>query len=212
MIPSIEYSTGDYAIVPGIAIGSRGAVRSVVLLHAVPLERIQRVVLDTSSRTSVALVKILLRARLGRDPEYVAAAPDPDAMLTKADAALLIGDPALYYDGPAQRLDLGQAWLEATRLPFVFAFWAGRPGVLAAGDVARLQRALAEGLARLGEIASAYNGCGAGRAPENEAYLRRNISYGLGAEEQAGLQEFYRRAQALGLIPRRPELRFHGDP
>lgn len=211
MIPSIEYASGDYAIVPGIAIGSRGTVRSVVLLHAGPLERVSRVALDTSSRTSVALVKILLPERLGRTPEYLAAAPDPTAMLEAADAALLIGDPALAYDGPAHRLDLGEAWLQATGLPFVFAFWAGRPGAVEPGDVARLQRALAEGLTRFHEIASAYNGCGAGHAAENEAYLRRNMSYGLGEGELLGLREFYRRAHAAGLIPRRPELRFHGD-
>jgi chorismate dehydratase len=202
---------GDYAIVPGIAIGSRGAVQSVVLLHSVPVEAIARVALDTSSRTSVALVRILLRERLGHDPEYFSAAPDPEAMLRAADAALLIGDPALYYAGPARRLDLGQAWLDATGLPFVFAFWAGRRGVLSAGDVARLQRALSEGRQRIAEIASAYNGCGAGHALENEAYLRHNMSYALGQEEQAGLREFFRRAHALGLVPEEPELRFHGD-
>jgi len=211
MIPSIEYAAGDYAIVPGIAIGSRGAVQSVVLLHAGPLDRIGRVALDTSSRTSVALVRILLRERLGRDPEYVAAAPDPAAMLRTADAALLIGDPALYYDGPARRLDLGAAWLEATGLPFVFAFWAGRPGSVTPAQVARLQQALAAGCAHLGEIASSYNGAGRGHAAQNESYLRRNMSYGLGGEEQASLREFYRRAHRLGLIPREPELRFHGD-
>lgn len=211
MIPSIEYVAGDYAIVPGIAIGSRGAVRSVVLLHERPLLELRRVALDTSSRTSVALLRILLRLRLGRDPEYVAMDPDPAAMLASADAALVIGDPALSFAGAAECLDLGQAWLEATGLPFVFAFWAGRPGVLKAGDVTRLQRALAEGQARIGEIASAYNGCGAGHAADNEAYLRRNISFGLGPDEQAGLREFFRRAHALGLIPSRPELRFHGD-
>jgi predicted solute-binding protein len=83
--------------------------------------------------------------------------------------------------------------------------------VLSAGDVARLQRALSEGRQRIAEIASAYNGCGAGHALENEAYLRHNMSYALGQEEQAGLREFFRRAHALGLVPEEPELRFHGD-
>ncbi|HET7294794.1 MAG TPA: MqnA/MqnD/SBP family protein, partial [Vicinamibacteria bacterium] len=76
----------------------------------------------------------------------------------------------------------------------------------------RLQRALRSGREHLAEIASSYNGCGAGHAADNEAYLRRCIVYDFGEAEQAGLREFYRRAHALGLIPRRPELRFHGDP
>ncbi len=211
MIPSIEYAAGDYAIVPGVAIGSRGPVRSVVLLHERPLAELRRVALDTSSRTSVALLKILLRERLGRDPEYVSMGPDPAAMLAAADAALVIGDPALYFDGAARRWDLGQAWFEATGLPFVFAFWAGRKDALGPGDVARLQDALRTGLQRIAEIASSYNGHGAGHAPDNEAYLRHSIVYRFGDEEQAGLREFFRRAHEIGLIPRQPEIRFHGD-
>jgi predicted solute-binding protein len=133
-------------------------------------------------------------------------------MLELADAALVIGDPALYFEGDVARLDLGAEWTSRTGLPFVFAFWAGRPGVLAAGDVARLQTSLASGLAALPAIASSYNGHGAGQGPRNEAYLRSNIVYTLGEAEAAGLREFYRRAHALGLIPRVPELRFHGHP
>lgn len=211
LIPSIEYASGDYAIVPGVAIGSRGPVRSVNLYHRVPLLRVRRVALDISSRTSVALTRVLLRERLGRDPEYVPSPPSMPAMLADADAALVIGDHALYFDGPVDRLDLGQEWLARTGLPFVFAFWAGPPGVVTPAGVARLQAALAEGLAALPTIASSYNGLGAGRAAVNEAYLRSNIVFTLGEAETAGLREFYRRAHALGLIPRVPELRFHGD-
>ncbi len=212
MIPSIEYATAEYRIVPGVAIASRGPVRSVILLHEGPLESLRRVAVDASSRTSVALLRLLLRERLGRDPEYVEMPPDAARMLAQADAALLIGDPALYLEGPMRRLDLGRAWLEATGLPFVFAFWAGRSDALTGADVSRLQAALAEGLRNLRQIASSYNGHGAGRAAENELYLRENVVYRFGDQEQAGLREFFRRAHAQGLIPQRPELRFHGDP
>ncbi len=210
LIPSIEYAAGDYAIVPGIAIGSRGPVRSVNLYHRVPLEAVRRVALDISSRTSVALTRVLLRERLGRDPEYVPSAPSVPAMLAGADAALVIGDHALYFEGPVDRLDLGQEWTTRTGLPFVFAFWAGPRGVVTPAGVARLQSALAEGLDALPAIASSYNGLGAGRGAVNEAYLRGNIVYTFGEPEAAGLREFYRRAHALGLIARVPELRFHG--
>jgi chorismate dehydratase len=213
MLPSIEYAFGDYAIVPGIAIGSRGPVRSVTLFHTCALSAVRRVGLDTSSRTSVALVKILLRERLGCDPEYVGMGPGVRPMLAAADAALVIGDPALYFEGAdVERLDLGDEWTRVTGQPFVFAFWAGRRGAVNAADVARLQAALAAGLRQIAAIASSYNGYGAGHARDNEAYLRANIVYRLGDEELGGLGEFYRRAHALGLIPRVPELRFHGDP
>jgi chorismate dehydratase len=209
MIPSVEYARGDYAIVPGIAIASRGAVGSVELLHSKPIGELRRVALDASSRTSIALLRILLREQLGRDPEYVEMPPDPEAMLEAADAALLIGDNALYYAGSCPRLDLGEAWQALTGLSFVFAFWAGRPGCVGPDDLRRLQGALRAGRARLGEIAASYNGNGAGHAAQNEMYLRESIVFDLGDAEQAGLREFYRRAYGLGLIPRCPELRFH---
>jgi chorismate dehydratase len=210
MIPSVEYAAGDYAIVPGIAIASRGPVRSVNLFHRRRLEGVRRVALDASSRTSVALAKILLRERLGHDPEYVTMGPPVEDMLAAADAALVIGDPALYFRGEAERLDLGEEWQARTGLPFVFAFWAGRPGAVDEADVARLQQALRAGQGAFSQIAAQYNGLGAGRGPESEAYLRRNIVYDLGEEELSGLREFYRRSRALGLIERVPELRFHG--
>jgi chorismate dehydratase len=212
MIPSIEYAFGEYAIVPGIAIASRGAVRSVSLYHRAPLERVSRIALDTSSRTSVALLKVLLQQRLGRQPECVEMAPDVPAMLEACEAALVIGDRALDFEGDLPRLDLGEEWRRQTGLPFVYAFWAGPAASLGAARVARLQEALRAGLSRLGEIAASYNGHDAGRRARNEAYLRSNIVFALGTEELAGLREFYRRAFALGLIPKAPELSFHGDP
>ena len=167
---------------------------------------------DTSSRTSAALLRVLLHERLGRDPEYVPMGPSLQSMLEAADAALLIGDPALYSDDGFQRLDLGEEWTRRTGLPFVFAFWAGREGVLDAAGVARLQEARRAGEGALGTIASSYNGLGSARAVLNELYLRSNIVYDLGEAELMGLREFFRRAHARGIVPRVPELRFHGHP
>jgi chorismate dehydratase len=211
MIPSIEYAFGRYDIVPGIAIGSRGAVRSVSLYLSRPLEDVGRVALDTSSRTSVALVKVLLRERLGRDPEYVPMAPALADMLAVADAALLIGDPALEQESTLTRLDVGEEWARLTGLPFVYAFWAGPGGVVTRPGVARLRAALAEGLAALPEIAAGYANGAPGRAAAYESYLRTNVVYRLGDEEIAGLREFYRRAHELDLVPAHPELSFHAD-
>ena len=209
MIPSVEYAFGDYAIVPGLAIGSRGAVRSVNLFHPGPLASVRRVALDTSSRTSVALAKVLLRERLGRDPVYVPMGPSLPAMLEAADAALMIGDPALYANPAVPRLDLGEEWGRVTGLPFVYAFWAGPAGAVTPAEARRLQEALRQGLASIPEIAEGYVSHGPGHAAENESYLRSNVAYGLGEPETAGLGEFFRRAHAIGLVPRVPELRFH---
>lgn len=209
MIPSIEYAFGDYAIVPGVAIGSRGPVCSVRLFHPGPLEGVRRVALDTSSRTSVALVKVLLHERLRREPEYLPMPPSLPDMLQAADAALLIGDPALYCEREVPWLDVGEEWARVTGLPFVYAFWAGPRGAVAPEHVRRLQEALRQGLAHVEAIARSYNGLSRGHEAQNESYLRTNVVYGLGAAETAGLREFFRRARALGLIPRVPELRFH---
>jgi chorismate dehydratase len=211
LVPSIEYAFGRYAIVPGVAIASRGPVRSVRLFHRGPIEGVKRVALDTSSRASASLVRVLLHARLGRDPEYVPMAPGLEAMLRAADAALLIGDPALDLESDVAALDLGDEWTRLTGLPFVYAFWAGPEGALDRAGVARLQEALASGLASLAEIARRQAHGNAARTATYEAYLRESISYRLGEPERAGLLEFYRRAHALSLIPGVPELRFHGE-
>jgi chorismate dehydratase len=213
LIPSIEYAFGSYAIVPGMAIASRGPVASVCLFHRGPLERVRRVALDTSSRTSVALVRILLHERLGRDPHYVPMGPGLVDMLAVADAALLIGDPALDDDADATRLDLGEEWLRVTGLPFVFAFWAGRAGSVTPAGVRRMQASLAHGLGAIDDVARRHALARGvpGRAARYAAYLRESIVFELGEGEQAGLREFYRRAHALSLIPAVPELRFHAQ-
>jgi chorismate dehydratase len=211
IIPSIEYAFGPYAIVPGAAIASRGPVGSVCLFHRGQLERVRRVALDTSSRTSAALVRVLLRERLGRDPQYVPMGPGLVDMLAVADAALLIGDPALDEEGDFVKLDLGAEWYRLTGLPFVFAFWAGREGAVNPAGVRRLQAALASGCAQLERIAERKADGVPGRAARYGAYLREKIVFELGQAEQEGLREFYRRARQLALIPAVPELRFHAE-
>ncbi len=211
LVPSIEYAFGGYSIVPEVAIASRGPVRSVCLFHRGPLERVRRVAIDTSSRTSATLVKILLGERLGRHPQYVPMGPSLVDMLAVADAALLIGDPALDHEADAARLDLGEEWLRLTGLPFVYAFWAGRAGAVNPAGVRRLQEALGAGREALATIAAAQAGGESARAARYEAYLRENIVFTLGEAERSGLREFYRRAHALSLIPAVPELRFHAD-
>jgi chorismate dehydratase len=208
-IPAIDFAAGGLEIVPDIAIASRGPVRSVRLLHRVPLSEVRTVALDMSSHSSVALFRVLADELLGHPVELVSHAPEPAAMLRAAEAAVVIGDVALFQAGDWPHVDLGAAWTERTGLPFVYAFWAARPGALRAADVLRLQASLASGLAAIPAIASSYNGLGAGRAVECESYLREAVVFRLGEDERRGLAEFYRRAHAHGLIAHIPELKFH---
>ena len=215
MIPSIEYAFGDYAIVPGIAIGSRGPVRSVSLYHRGPLDRgaaggpRHLEPHERGPREGAPARDAGPRPRVRRH----GAARLP-RMLDAADAALVIGDPALYFESEVPRLDLARSGSARTGLPFVYAFWAGprrgargrttwrasseRCGAGSRGggpDRARLQWPAARAMTR----------------GERRPTCGRTSSIRLGDEEQRGLAEFYRRAHALGLIPRLPELRFHGQ-
>ncbi|PYU97723.1 MAG: hypothetical protein DMG26_20595 [Acidobacteria bacterium] len=105
IIPSIEYQRMDRArIVGSVSVASKGRVKSVLLLSKSPVEKIRTVALDNSSRTSVALLMILLRKFYGRAVDGVPLAPDPEEMLKRADAALVIGDPALTYDGEVKEV------------------------------------------------------------------------------------------------------------
>ncbi|MBT4100117.1 MAG: menaquinone biosynthesis protein [Gemmatimonadetes bacterium] len=220
LIPVIEYARQDphYWIVPGISIASQGEVLTVRLFYRGELAKIKRIAVDTSSRTSVALMTVLLREQFGLDPEHVAAAPDLDAMLHHADAALLIGDPVLPLVAedaavdnadPRQSLDLGKQWTMMTGKPFVFAFWAGRQGAIGPGHVARLQQARLAGSACLPQIAATFQRERAGDAALYERYLRDHIRHDLGAEELDGLREFYRLAAVHGVIDAEPGLRFY---
>ncbi len=202
MIPSIEYERGrDYRIVPGVGIVSDGPVASVALFSRTPLEKIRTVAADTSSRTSYALLKILCLERFGIDPDFQPMPPDPEQMLRRCDAALLIGDPALFLDHErlgAEKIDLGEQWKSLTGLPFVWAFWAGRRDALSREAVEALIAARDNGVARSDEVAAAY--CGPERAERGQSYLRENIQYTLGEREEAGLIKYYELAGGSGLV------------
>ena len=207
LIPSIEYLQGaDYRVVPDLAIASRGAVASVALYTTRPMRDVRSIAMDTSSRTSVALVRVLCERVFRIQPAISSHPPDLRAMLATADAALIIGDNALFWEpaafGATEKIDLGDAWTNLTGLPFVWAFWAGRPGAIDAEGVGELQAARDAGVTRSESLAAAYFR----DRPEQQAigarYLRDNIKYHLGADERAGLEQFYRYAAEAGIAPR----------
>jgi len=225
LIPSIEYLRGGpYRIVPDVAIASAGPVASVAIFTKKPIADVRSIAMDTSSRTSVALTRVLCARLFEVEPRFEARGPDLDDMLQHCDAALLIGDNALFLDSDATRLtldasddnrhgiekiDLGQAWKKLTGLPFVYAFWAGRPGALTPADVEALQQARDAGIGRPEELARVY----VGPSPERQAigaqYLRDNIKYYLGEDEQAGLETFFRYAAEAGLVERMAPPQFY---
>jgi len=212
MIPSIEFLRGHvgYCIVPDLGIVSAGQVASVALFSKVPVPQIRSIAADTSSRTSNALLRILCVERFGIDPVFAPMPPNVPAMLRGHDAALIIGDPALFLDHAAsglRKVDLGEEWTAMTGLPFVWAFWAGRPGVLLPSHVATLLAARDGGGADSDRIATEY--CGPERAALGRAYLRDNIRYTLGEPERAGLSRYYELAAQHGLVEAEVPLAFY---
>jgi chorismate dehydratase len=212
LVPSIEYLRSDqYRFVPGIGIGSRGAVASVALFTRRPLDQIRHIALDTSSRTSVTLIRVLCQHSFRIAPEFVPHGPKLVEMVRDYDAGLLIGDPALEADPAAlgvTKIDLGAEWTAMTGLPFIYAAWTGRAGVIGAEHVRLLQEAQAEGVASYPAIAGEYAQASGASAQGALAYLRDNMRYGLGPEEAKGLQLFLDYAADLGLAPKRRTLEF----
>jgi predicted solute-binding protein len=209
MVPSITWldRPGD-RIVPGVCIGSDGPVASVAIFTRVPIRSVRTLALDTSSRTSAALTRILCARRFEIAPVFVPHAPDLSAMLAIADAALLIGDPALFIDHRAlgaEKIDLGLAWTDLTGLPFVWAFWSGPATAADAAVIDTLQRARERGVAEADAIADAYCAGDPARQAVARRYLHVHMRYAFDGRMRQGLERYYREADLLGVAgPARP--------
>ena len=212
LVPTITYleRPGD-RVVPGVAIASDGPVASVAIFTRRPIHEVRSLALDTSSRTSVVLTRILCARRFAIAPAFVPHAPDLPAMLAACDAALLIGDPALFADYDAlgvDKIDLGEAWTALTGLPFVWAFWAGRPDAADADIVGRLQEARDAGVAASDAVADAYVGGDPDRRTVARRYLRESMKYDLSIRALQGLRTYFREAAQLGLVGRSGPIEF----
>jgi chorismate dehydratase len=214
LVSSIEYlRIPDLRIVPGLCIASPKRVRSVLLLSKVPTEQIQTVALDTSSRSSVALVQILLRERYGLAPQVKDMSPNLPAMLKDCDAAVMIGDGAMKVDKQGLLvMDLAEEWHAWTGLPFVFALWTvrnGAPQPTTPGGVGPFfHRSLEMGRANLDALVEEARRSVGWTAGELREYFTENISYSLGALEREGLALFYEKAVRHGLAPQEKPLQF----
>ena len=209
LIPVVEYfRAGGYSVIPDISIATRGPVLSVTLFSRVPWAEVRRVALDEGSRTSAALTQVLLRRRYGVRAELLPLPIDRDAEDVDADAVLLIGDRAMRACLPGfnHAYDLGQEWFDWTGLPFVFAFWAVRPGVDLNGVDQALSEAKRRGIARAGRIAAREAGPLGLDAGFCRRYLSTILHFDLGPRELAGLRHFHALACDLGLARRGIEL------
>jgi chorismate dehydratase len=238
IIPAIEYQrmTGVVAL-PGMAIASKHEVRSLLVVAKRPIELAKRIALDTSSRSTVALVRMLAADYWKISPEFVDAAPEPSEMLKSADAALVIGDPALEIslkmdvlagkapsgeqccqgdpnDMPVPGFetlfvyDVVHQWRQLTGLPSVLAIWAGRRDVVTPEVVADFLASKDYGQRHVREIAEAAS-IKLDLPPRSlERYLTENINFDLDEENLAGLRLYFEKAAAAGLIPRARPIEF----
>jgi chorismate dehydratase len=224
IIPSIEYQRMENMVaLPGMAVAAKGEVRSILVVSKRPIQRAKRIALDAE--------------HWNIEPEFVETAPDASEMLKNADAALVIGDPALRIALKMEALstkvasggdcckgdpedmpvpgfetifvyDVAYQWSEMTGKPCVLAIWAGRRDAITPEVVADFQASKAYGLERLREISEAA-AIKLDMPPRAlERYLADNIHFGLEPEYLAGLNLYYQKAAATGLIPRHRRLEF----
>lgn len=211
LVPVIEYQRiADVVLVPDVCVGARTAVRSVVLVtRRNNLKKIERVALDNSSRTSATLLKIIFREFLRVEPEWKSASPDLKSMLMGADAALIIGDPAMKVPpNEFHVFDLASLWREFTGFGFVFAMWMARKNSVFVARQIDFAAARDEGWANLDAIADSYAVQIGLSEAEIKNYLTENIVFQVNEEMRKGLQLYFKLAQEHNLITETKPLEF----
>lgn len=207
LVPVIMYQMIEgVRLIPDVCVGAKTRVRSVCLVtKGCDLKDVRSVSLDISSKTSVALTKIIFREFLGFEPSWTDAEPDLESMLSSSDAALLIGDPALTADESRYRkFDLAELWHANTRLGFVFAMWMTRRESMTLD----LASARDEGLDHIDEIISNYEADIRLSRDEMREYLTNDISYSTDDTMRAGMKLYFDLALKHGLIDRAKPLRY----
>jgi chorismate dehydratase len=214
MIPSIEYlkDPGQYRLLPGIAVASRGPVDTVLFASRLPLKEVQSVALDVRSRTSAALLQVLFREAFSPNVSLEPADPDPQTMLKNHDAALIIGDPAFGLRAAypnLQIVDLSELWFEQTGKTFVHAIVAVRNGIeLDQKFLATVQGAKEEGRSRIESIAQAESQQLGITFETCLDYLSKKIIYDLGEVEMTGLQHFRDICFEKGILDQKETIKF----
>jgi predicted solute-binding protein len=197
IIPSFELTRQDLEVIPGTGIACHGPVRSILLISSRPAGEIRTLAADSSSRTSVELARVLLSRRFGVEPEITPHPPNLDAMLRNADAALVIGDPALRIEPsllPYHVYDLGKEWVEETGLPMVFAVWAGRKGLITREVIEAFCDSCRYGRERLEEIVASEAARREFPPEVVRTYLSRHIVHELEPRDYEGMELFLKYA------------------
>lgn len=228
LVPVASYpSIPNGVIIPRCTVAALDHVRSIVLVKPRQscMQEIKRVALDTSSLTSATYTRILFQKLWKSNPEFLAHAPDLEAMLRTADAALLIGDPALLAleDREAREtrtgqqleyIDLAHEWRKWTGTRWVSAFWTVREDAFSAETVSRAQlvedfeHSRDNGLAHIEDLVREWSSRIAVPPATLRTYLTENIYYFLDDTCLEGLQLFYRYAAECSALPHIPELKF----
>jgi chorismate dehydratase len=200
----------ELELVPGLGIVTYGPSRSVLLLANRPLDEVRAVGLDPESRTSNALTRILFQRVWPGTPVFEPAPRGLDEALERFDAVVRIGDKALFEQAPHDVYvhDLGGVWTADTGLPFVFAAWIARPGVVYRVLYRMLHTSRREGSKMIPLIADDYSWQGLRDPQRSRLYLERNIRFKLGSPEVRAMELFFRSAAKLGLIDRAPTIKF----
>jgi len=225
LIP-IAALTPSLAIVPGCAIASLDEVRSIQLIVKFPhtLSTVRTIAADTASRSSLAYAEILFRKFLNTHPTFLPAQADPIPMLQQADAAILIGDPALLAlesrdtiektIGPCQWFDLAHEWRTRTGQPWVAAVWAVRPESLDRSNLSAaqltedLEASRNHGLLNIEHIVQQWTPRIAIPPATIRHYLTSNIHYVLNTDCIRTIELFRQYAAEAGILPPLPHLRF----
>lgn len=240
IIPAIEYQRiPDLVVLPDLAIASQNRVRSLLIVAKKPIEQVGSFALDRSSRSTQALTRILASEHWKINPDFFEAEPDLRAMLENADAALLIGDPALRISIAIEKrstisphgravchaatlgiataeifhvYDVVGEWRKWASLPAVLAVWAARPEVITPEVLADFAASRDFGLTQIAAIS--LQAASELELPQQtlESYLRHNIDFSLDEENRRGLERYFQEAARLGLIQKDKEIAWATAP
>ena len=205
-------------VLPGCVIASKKRVRSLLLVRRAhqPIESLLSVAADTASRTTVTYARILMHKWGNPEVPFLPMAADLDTMLAKADAAIVIGDPAMMaLEEQANRRersgeelvyhDLAEEWTRLSGLPFVSAVWATAPGISQLPGVAEDFLASRDhGLRQIDALAREWSARMNLSEESIASYLTENIHYQLDSDCIAGIRRFYSEAEAAGALPHYP--------
>lgn len=211
LVPVIAYQIiEDLRLVPNVCVGAKEKVKSVCLVtKGEALRDVKSVSLDISSKTSVALTKIIFREFLGFEPIWEDSKPNLEKMLGESDCALLIGDPALTIsDYEVRKFDLAEIWREFTGFGFVFAMWMANVERVETAKKINFASVRDEGLSHLSEIISNYESEIPLSRDEFHNYLSENISYSIDDSMQKGLKLYFELAYKNSLIENLKSLDF----